>query len=403
MEDFNLEETMRKHEESLRQFRERVERDQREAGLLPAGVGLGSGVDYGGDSSAGLGGFVSGGSVPSPPMDVEREKGVRIHQGGYSGGMYDREEDYIDPFSGESYDAKFNDDRGAGHRGLAPSTTRAPKKSPGPTTPARQGKQESQDPAPVRQVPKTAHPLRVYDRVSQWARRKEQKLDEERRKNEEKKIAGCPFTPQTRSNKAPYGWEQKSGSIYGGTGRAWGYDEFVERQREARRRANEKREMTKYTGKNWTNEVTVCQEFQLGRRDRSIKSLQKPLSPPTFVPTVSEHHHLAKEVAGLSEESPLAALQGSGLPQKGLFSERISTAIIDNTMLNPTTEEGLGGYASMGGKYSDRMPSSSPNFAQGAFSNPVHGHDSEWAKRRSEKQTLEAHLGAHTTRPWRSE
>eukprot|EP01064_Diplonema_japonicum_P030469 TRINITY_DN5190_c0_g2_i1.p1 TRINITY_DN5190_c0_g2~~TRINITY_DN5190_c0_g2_i1.p1 ORF type:complete len:404 (+),score=74.07 TRINITY_DN5190_c0_g2_i1:81-1292(+) len=403
MDDFDLEETMRKHNESLRHFRENVERDQREAGLLPAGVSL----EEGGNDMD-LGGFIP--STVSPPPPTHATPAPAYTQQMSSKAV----PGIMDVPSGPIYD-----DAGPHHFDpFMTGTTPARKTSTAPkTTPVRGGgssmtatkkqQQQQQDMlarTPVRNIPKTAHPLKVYDRVSQWARRREQKLDEERKKNEEKKVEGCPFTPQTRSSKVPYSWEQKSGSIYGGTGRAWGYDEFVERQREARRRSNEKRENGKYTGKNWTNEVTVCQEFQLGRRDRSIKALQKPLSPPSFVPTVSEHHHLAKEVTSLSEESPLALLQGGGLPQRGLFSERISTAIIDNTMLHPANQED----ASYGGP-SGRQGSSSPPMYQNT---PMAGYpgapsgmpeNPEWAKRSAEKQNLEAHLGAHTSRPWRAE
>eukprot|EP01061_Rhynchopus_euleeides_P021565 TRINITY_DN35158_c0_g1_i1.p1 TRINITY_DN35158_c0_g1~~TRINITY_DN35158_c0_g1_i1.p1 ORF type:complete len:253 (+),score=102.44 TRINITY_DN35158_c0_g1_i1:34-759(+) len=237
------------------------------------------------------------------------------------------------------------------------------------------------------QQQQTNHPLRVYDRVSQWNRRKQQKLEEERRKHEEKEVEGCPFAPTTRSVRPPVAVKQPS--IYGGNGRAWGYDEFVERQREARRRTNEKADTGKYTGKNWKNKPTVPVEFQLGRRDKSIKALQKPLSPPTFVPSVSEHHHLAKEVTTLSSDSPLARMDGKGLVQRGLFSERISTAIIENTMLHPQDEEEEGGFGP-----SPEQPSL--NY----YPSPTGAEDAEWARRSAEKQTMESQLQGHLPKAW---
>eukprot|EP00659_Diplonema_papillatum_P009386 gene9386-14553_t len=323
--DFDLEEKMRKHDDILRYHRERVERDQREAGLLGADFGGGLG-----DDAAEFVGPYGGAASPQPPPAAAQSP--------------DRD------FLLDNYGRPADLFHAPGTHTAAPSMT--PRQHPAArsqppasrafTASSVQPRQPPVESTPAMKIkpPKTTDPLRVFNRVSQWHRRRQQKLDEERRKHDEKELENCVFRPNTQGAK-PYTWEQKSGTIYGGNGRAWGYDEFVERQREARRRASEKKDVGKFTGKGWKNEVTVCQEFQLGRRDRSIRALQKPLSPPNFVPSVSQHHHLAQEVAQLSKDSPLNIFAGAGLPQRGLFSERISTAIIDNTMLHPTEEDGF--------------------------------------------------------------
>lgn len=196
------------------------------------------------------------------------------------------------------------------------------------------------------------HPLRVYDRVTQWQRRREQHLSEMRQQREQQELTSCTFTPTVRnaSSSSQRGggqrssvWESApSSNIYGGDGKAWGFHEFVERQREARRRSKEGNDTAFCTGKKWKNEITVPQEFNLGRRDRAIRSLQKPLSPPACVASVHEHHHLAQEIsAGLPKDSPLQQLQdqGGGLPRSGLFSERISAKIIDHAMMSQSTAD----------------------------------------------------------------
>ena len=322
---------MRKHDQTLRHYRERVEQDQREAGLLTAGASL---AEYGQQGQPQQQAPPAQAQpAASPPMDVGMDMMGFGHYDNY----------------GES-PAAYQATSQTPYNSYAPAPTTPGRtqprgaKSGSVSTPAAHAK-EVETPGMKMPVPQTTdHPLRVYDRVSQWNRRKQQKLDEERRKYEEREVEGCPFAPTTRSAAATKPVVQKQASIYGGNGRAWGYDEFVERQREARRRTNEKTETAKCSGKNWKNKPTVPVEFQLGRRDKSIKALQKPLSPPTFVPSVSEHHHLAKEVTTLSTDSPLALLGGQGIVQRGLFSERISTAIIDNTMLHPQEEEGFEGY-----------------------------------------------------------
>ena len=370
---FDLEETMRKHDQTLQHYRERVKQDQRDADVLtgaasgvPSGAGLGLGGGAGLESAYAQQSYSHSQPPPAAPPAQPQHHHHQHHApstspqhgggggGGGGGSSYAQRDVGLEMLGFGNLDAAYPQGMqsmqgmgGGGASGpsgpVTPGRMQRPSRGTvgGSSTPGMRRGQPAEDATPgmkLASTNKTAHPLRVYDRVTQWQRRKQQKLDEQRRMVENKEVEGCPFAPTTRSQPmaqpAP-----KMGSIYGGNGRAWGYDEFVERQREARRRNEEKVESTKFSGKNWKNKPTVPQEFQLGRRDKSIKALQKPLSPPSFVPSVSEHHHLAKEATALAADSPFAQLAGQGLVQRGLFSERISTAIIDNTMLHPKDEE----------------------------------------------------------------
>eukprot|EP00760_Papus_ankaliazontas_P035909 PhM_4_TR8081/c0_g1_i1/m.5988 len=163
-----------------------------------------------------------------------------------------------------------------------------------------------------------AQPLRVYNRVTQWARRRDQKIIEQRQEKTRQELAECSFRPDMSTTQSPQRSEaSNNNTIYDGN--AWGYDEFVERQREARRRQQEKATKGWTTGDRWRNEVTVPQEFQLGKRDKPIRSLQKPLEAPIQPP----HMTSAPEVESYLEDraSVSSSLQGSNLPPPGAFSD----------------------------------------------------------------------------------
>eukprot|EP01065_Artemidia_motanka_P045123 TRINITY_DN6557_c0_g1_i2.p1 TRINITY_DN6557_c0_g1~~TRINITY_DN6557_c0_g1_i2.p1 ORF type:complete len:730 (+),score=153.47 TRINITY_DN6557_c0_g1_i2:244-2190(+) len=132
----------------------------------------------------------------------------------------------------------------------------------------------------------------MHHRGILWQQRREERLRDERVKLETAEKESCTFAPNRAAHdlsaasgvaqEAP--WEAPpSSQLYGGTGRAWGFDECVERHREARRLDMERQEGVFVTGKGWRNEVTKPREFALGRRDQGrtrVDSLRKPLSPP---------------------------------------------------------------------------------------------------------------------------
>eukprot|EP00756_Hemistasia_phaeocysticola_P036365 Hpha_TRINITY_DN16639_c1_g1::TRINITY_DN16639_c1_g1_i1::g.183604::m.183604 len=181
----------------------------------------------------------------------------------------------------------------------------------------------------------------VHQRAAKWQQRREEKLRDERARRDEEETRNCTFIPNKHRIEAatpaqqlttPHSsahpsalppavavednpaWEgPPDTALYGGSGRAWGYDEFVERHREARRQQMERDEGTFMTGRGWRNEATVPQEFALGRRDQGrvgVNALRKPLSPPRVGPS-----------QGYSEEpSPAAEQAHPSFPSQGLFS-----------------------------------------------------------------------------------
>eukprot|EP01065_Artemidia_motanka_P029824 TRINITY_DN35896_c0_g1_i1.p1 TRINITY_DN35896_c0_g1~~TRINITY_DN35896_c0_g1_i1.p1 ORF type:complete len:688 (+),score=276.90 TRINITY_DN35896_c0_g1_i1:48-2066(+) len=180
-----------------------------------------------------------------------------------------------------------------------------------------------------------ADPYGVVERGEKWQRRRQQKLELEQRRREEKEVAACTFAPRTgamRDSEPPQSWQQPAADPYG-DGRARGYDDFVERHREARRRQAEKEDGAFVTGKGWRNEVTVPREFRLGSSQdpagrRTVRALQKALSPPPAAAWEDEQdddagtpHH---------EPSPLGSANWDRLPptlpQPGMFSTHGSAA-----------------------------------------------------------------------------
>eukprot|EP00659_Diplonema_papillatum_P003966 gene3966-6144_t len=120
------------------------------------------------------------------------------------------------------------------------------------------------------------------NRTSLRLKRKDDKLKQARKERDIREEQECPFRPNVgyRQNINIHEDQQP---VVGHDGRALGYGEFVERHRIARK-MQQKRDETSVTGRNWKNEVTVPREFQLGRKERRVKSLQKPLSPPQMGP-----------------------------------------------------------------------------------------------------------------------
>eukprot|EP00759_Apiculatamorpha_spiralis_P007677 PhF_6_TR14900/c0_g1_i3/m.23252 len=171
-------------------------------------------------------------------------------------------------------------------------------------------------------------PLRVYNRVSQWARRRDQKLKEQQYEKDRQELKECSFRPNGIGNSPK---PVSESSLYGGDGRAWGVEEYVDRQREARKRQMDKASKGWVTGDNWKNQVTVPVEFNLGRKEKPIKSLQKPLEAPIHPPSVGAGYYGANEYYAYDDQGSRGAsfLSQGGLPPQGAFSERTSSGVID--------------------------------------------------------------------------
>eukprot|EP01061_Rhynchopus_euleeides_P013028 TRINITY_DN22858_c0_g1_i2.p1 TRINITY_DN22858_c0_g1~~TRINITY_DN22858_c0_g1_i2.p1 ORF type:complete len:667 (+),score=258.71 TRINITY_DN22858_c0_g1_i2:37-2001(+) len=157
--------------------------------------------------------------------------------------------------------------------------------------------------------------LDFLDRTAQRMRKKEDKLREARRERDTKEVQECPFAPNIGYK---HDVDEDTHQIYGGDGKAWGFDDFVERQRQARKLNHDKERGQWVTGKNWKNEVTVPKEFSLGRKDQPVRSLQKPLSPPR----ASDDDTYDDEDDTHDQDHGHDYPEGAHpLPQAGLFSE----------------------------------------------------------------------------------
>ena len=173
-------------------------------------------------------------------------------------------------------------------------------------------------------------PLGVWERSSQWVKRRSLRVEDERRQKAEEEVAGCTFQPAIAPRKDP-----NAGSgvqIYGGDGRPWGVSEYLARQDEARRIAKQREERLKTPVDRWRNAPTVVEEFQLGRRENNvpIRALERPASGVTPNPSAWEDmmvndgdapppqpsSSLLKEQTKLSTAVPL---------QQHLFSDLHST------------------------------------------------------------------------------
>ncbi len=127
-----------------------------------------------------------------------------------------------------------------------------------------------------------------------WARKRDEKLLQQRQEREAADAA-LPFAPVLASPSASLNarrqspekkFQQHDAGIYGGSGRAWGYDEFVDRQEEARRRQEERQRLADRVGaveyKADQPRSTRAVAPQLGMHQVEIAALQQPVAPPGF-------------------------------------------------------------------------------------------------------------------------
>eukprot|EP01012_Entosiphon_sulcatum_P018966 TRINITY_DN2378_c0_g1_i1.p1 TRINITY_DN2378_c0_g1~~TRINITY_DN2378_c0_g1_i1.p1 ORF type:complete len:749 (+),score=99.51 TRINITY_DN2378_c0_g1_i1:110-2356(+) len=202
----------------------------------------------------------------------------------------------------------------------------------------------------------------LASRAAQWARRRDQKLTEERLKKERQDMEECTFNPDTRcvNRETP---SSEEGPLYevpapptvrhhahvappsaryptppassretnSPPAEPWGFEDFVSRMQEAR----EKREELQppfATGKGWSNKLTKPKPFNIGQPcPKAIAALRRPISPPVS-PRIS-----LRADDGVIRET-ITSLRPEGLPQQGLFSARTSQKILGAT--TPTAAEG---------------------------------------------------------------
>lgn len=246
-------------------------------------------------------------------------------------------------------------------------------------------------------------PEAFNDRIEKWEKKRKEKVAKEKTTVDRKELESCTFKPNTEKGNGEnrYRFEPNNEDPLG-------FDEFVQRQKQAREMKESVFKGVFSTGERWRNQVTVPQEFQLGKnRSIRIRSLQRPLSPPTFkhkspygsisptnVPILKkdellpdqeepaqhffddyydEHANLsAKEGREHITANPPAypMIDADCIPPQGVFSVQSTTSILDG--LNFT-------YYS---------PDSSENKQQGYFPKNTQNRSpsTEWEKRRKEKE-----------------
>ena len=134
-------------------------------------------------------------------------------------------------------------------------------------------------------TPKTKHrtPTRtrgdagdLYSRNEQWQKRKEMKLQEQAELRSKSELEGCTFHPHVEEHRS----QERLRSIYGGDGTPWGVQEYLERQKEARRLQEERQERQQTNTESWRPGVTVPKEFRFTNPgDRAVRALERPVAP----------------------------------------------------------------------------------------------------------------------------
>jgi hypothetical protein len=164
-------------------------------------------------------------------------------------------------------------------------------------------------------------PLNVHARSTQWAKRREQKLEELKSVRENENEQDCPFTPEIHDAHS-----LSTGRQHTSAERVRGYGSFLQRQENARVLKEDKILKIKCDGSKWTNAPTVPEEFHLGTRNqRPIKALKQPLRAPSSRTPAALHELLHDPTV----PTALDAAEAIGAPPRGLFSTKTSTAIID--------------------------------------------------------------------------
>jgi len=121
----------------------------------------------------------------------------------------------------------------------------------------------------------------IYMRSESLSKRKQAELESKREEKTRRERSECTFQPETHS------FERKETKPSMRTPHSPGYDEFVQRQTNARHSKEELARVPHCTGENWKNQSTKVKGFKFNTRSsedraelrQNIKSLRKPTSP----------------------------------------------------------------------------------------------------------------------------
>ena len=153
----------------------------------------------------------------------------------------------------------------------------------------------------------------AYDRICRWAARKAARRQQLEAVHEEQVMAECTFQPQRTTFEREVA-DMSASQLYDNN-KAWGYDAFVDRYLEARRRKDEKEqfETTFWHNENrWKGEQTIPEPFELGKTSKpgSIESLNRTYDK--IAPAVRHHHqHDPSEIEASSVPTGLFSMQAT--------------------------------------------------------------------------------------------
>ncbi|KEG10412.1 hypothetical protein DQ04_03741050 [Trypanosoma grayi] len=127
----------------------------------------------------------------------------------------------------------------------------------------------------------------VVERNQKWLVRREGRLRELRERKEAEKVRGCSFRPEREATPMN---SSRGESVYGGDGTAWGVQEYLERQEEARRLRREREARLQRRPSSAPRPATTTpREFALGRRESvPVRSLRRPPQVPLMSPEKPE-------------------------------------------------------------------------------------------------------------------
>jgi hypothetical protein len=189
-------------------------------------------------------------------------------------------------------------------RHLAEDLTFAPKLSQGTSAraavaaPAEGGAAASPVAAPAAAAAGRSPAVqRIYDRTMQWARKRDERVDAAKADRERAELNECTFEPDTSAAEARLAHDA---GLYGGDGRAWGYDDYVNRMQAARTSTGATSAPAAggppggatagaAAASPWaTRGPTVPVTFNLGKQDVRVSALQPPVRPPLRDPVAGE-------------------------------------------------------------------------------------------------------------------
>lgn len=161
----------------------------------------------------------------------------------------------------------------------------------------------------------------AYRRINMWSVRKQSRLEKQRREAEEEKLKECTFRPLRPTVDCDASLLEPS-AIYKDN-KSWGFDAFVDRYVEARRKKDEE---TRYVeeywaspGDKWKPQRTVPEPFELGQPAKNhygISCLRSPFD--TLAPKLRPQHYATP-----------STIEAPAVPS-GTFSLRSSTAVIEH-------------------------------------------------------------------------